>query len=529
MAREVITRPRRTALVVIAIAALVAVAAVVILRRSAMPGAVRTAAEARLAAALGQPVTIGEIGLVLVPRVAFTGSSVRVGAAGGDAPGVSLDRVRIVPRLRSLLGSTIAIEEVRLEGLTVSLLRDGQGRWHAPAAFPAPTGGEPVSVAIDRVSVWGGRIRIFDGADGRARQTSSIDAINAEMRVERGGLRLAPLGGRVGGARIDGEAIASPGAITLTFNAPAVADADLQALFGLLGAARPATVRLDRPGATSVTVRIDRTTSRLTGKGTLRIPALVVEPLRLQDVEAPFTIAGSQLTFEPITFTVNAGAHRGRVLLSLDSEPARWSADSRVERLDVGGLLDTLAGRDARIDGTGQLDVVLRGRVEADFVRGMEGGAHLWIADGVIREFPLLASVNRALRLAEAESNDTRFERLRATLDVGSGSAATNDLVIDAEHLRFELAGRMDFGGALALRGRAIVSAERAAAAVASVHELARIRNASGEIAVPLTIGGTFDAPRFGVDVERALREGARDELLRRLRGLIRRSPENRQ
>jgi uncharacterized protein involved in outer membrane biogenesis len=253
------------------------------------------------------------------------------------------------------------------------------------------------------------------------------------------------------------------------------------------------------------------------------VPLFTVEPLRMQRVEAPFTIDGSRMTFTPTTFALNGGTHRGRVTLALDADPARWSADSQLEGIDIGALLDALAGRDAGIDGRGGIAGKLQGRVEQNFVAGIDGRVRLEVVDGVLHGFPLLATINRALRLAEATGNDTRFERLSATLAMAQAVAATDDLVIDAGDLRVEAAGRIGFDGALNLRGLAMISAERVSAAVASVRELARAKNSRGEIELPLTISGTLDAPRFDVDLEAAIRHGVRDELLRRLRGLIRR------
>ena len=106
-------------------------------------------------------------------------------------------------------------------------------------------------------------------------------------------------------------------------------------------------VRLNEAAAASVAVTIDRARSRLTGRGTIRVPVLTVEPLRMQRVEAPFTIDGSRMTFTPTTFVLNGGTHRGRVTLALDADPARWSSDSQLEGVDIGALLDALAGRDA--------------------------------------------------------------------------------------------------------------------------------------------------------------------------------------
>jgi AsmA protein len=335
-------------------------------------------------------------------------------------------------------------------------------------------------------------------------------------------VRLAPLEGQVGGAVIKGEAAADAKSIRLTFEAPSVADADLPALLGLLGAARPAVLRLDQPASASVSVTIDRTAARLTGRGAIAMPSLTLEPLRLERLEAPFTIDGARLTFTPTTFVLNEGGHQGRLSLALDRDPPRWASDSRINGIDVGALLDALAGRDAKLDGRGRLDIAVSGRIEANFVSGLDGRAQAALAEGVIHDFPLVATVNRTLGLAESEGRDTRFERLAATMAIARGVATTEDLRIDAGHLRFEAAGRIGFDGSLELRGRAIVARERVAEAVASVHELARLKNSHGEIALPLTIAGTIDAPRFGVDIAAAVKEGVRDELMRRLRGFIR-------
>ena len=507
------------------LAACLALGVFLYVRQSSLAGLVRASAEARLSAALGQPVTIGEVGFTFAPRPAFTGSSVRIGSADVQAPpSLQIGRIRVVPRLRSFFSDTIRIEEVRLDGFTLSVLRDSTG-WHAPAAFPAPSKDAGAAVAIERVRVAGGRLIVVDATAGGLRQTSSIDDIRADMLIDDAGLRLIGLAGRVGASPIDGEVTADADAIRLSFDAPSISDADLPALLGLLGAARPAVLRLDEAAAATVTVTIDRDRSRLTGRGTIRVPALTVEPLRIQRVEAPFTIDGSRIAFTPTTFVLNGGTHRGRLTLALDAEPARWSADSQLEGVDVGALLDALAGRDAGIDGRGRIEGRLQGRLEQNFVSTIDGRARLEVADGVLHDFPLLAAINRVLRLAEAAGSDTRFERLSATLALAQASAATDDLVIDARDLRVEAAGRIGFDGALNLRGQVMVSADRVSAAVASVRELARAKNSRGEIELPLIISGSLDAPRFDIDVETAIRRGLRDELQRRLRGLIRRPP----
>lgn len=499
----------------------VALAVLLAIRGSLIADFVREIAESRLSTTLGQPVAIGQLGFSLTPRPAFTGSDIRVGDAAQQAPAVSLDRVEVFPVLRSFLQGPIHVTEVSLDGFTVSILRGAGGRWRAPAVFPAPTRGAGGGIGIDRVRIAGGRLLIFDvGANGALRERSRIDDMRTDLLMRPGGLRLAPLTGRVGGAAISGKAETDPQSVRLEFSAPAIRDADLPALFGLLAASRPAVLRVDEPAAASVSVRIDRATSRLRGSGTLRAPALTVEPLRLQQLNAPFVVEGTQLTFAQTTFTINGGSHEGRFTLMLGDAPA-WEMDGRVHDLDVGALLDTITGRDAKLDGRGRIDAKLKGRFEPGFLTRMDGGARMVVSNGVLHDFPLLATINRALRLSEGDGQDTRFEELSASLAITRGTATTDDLVIQAGHLRTALSGEIRFDRSLNLRGRAIISAERVAAGVAGVHELARLRNASGEVVVPVTITGSLDAPKFDIDVGSVIREGLVDELRRRVRQLI--------
>ncbi len=498
--------------IAVVLGGLAALALVLAIRGSLVADFVREIAESRLSTAVGQPVAIGRLGFSLMPRPAFRGTDIRVGDAAQQAPAVSLDRVEVFPVLRSFVQGPIRVTEVSLDGFTVSILRDANGRWRVPAVFPAPTRGAGGGIGIDRVRVAGGRLVIFDvGANGALRERSRIDGMRTELLVGPQGLRLAPLTGRVGGAEISGEAETDPQSVRLDFSASAIRDADLPALFGLLAASRPAVLRVDEPAAASVSVRIDRATSGLRGSGTLRAPALTIEPLRLQQLDAPFVLETTQLTFAPTTFTINGGSHQGRFTLTLGDAPA-WAMDGRVHDLDVGALLDTVAGRDAKLDGRGRIDAELKGWFEPGFLTRMGGGARLVVSNGVLHDFPLLATVNRALRLSEGDGQDTRFEELSASLAIARGTATTGDLVIQAGHLRTVLSGEIGFDRSVNLRGRAIVSAERVAAAVDSVHELARLRKASGEIVLPITITGSLDAPKFDIDVGRVILEGEVDE-----------------
>ncbi|MEX2271489.1 MAG: AsmA-like C-terminal region-containing protein [Vicinamibacterales bacterium] len=511
----------RRALIAFAVAVAAVVVVAALLLQSLGRGGLREGVESRLSAALGQPVSIGRLGMTLFPP-GLTGSGVRIGDAEAEAPALDIARVRIVPRFRSLFGSDVVIERLVLDGFVVSVLRDRSGAWHVPAVVPAPAaaGAGP---AIARVRIIDGRMRVFDrAADGALREAASIDAIDADVRVEEDGLRLAPITGRIGGAAIAGEAGSDARSVRLDFSAGAIDDDDLPAFLRLVGGERPEFLKLASPASVRVAIRVDRATSRLTGDGVLQAPRVHLEPLELERFEAPFTIEGSRLLFAPTAFGLSDGMHEGRVSVRLDAEPPRWSADSRVRGLDAGAFLDALSGGDQRLDGTALVTAALGGRLGESLTQSVAGRLRIEVDNGVIRGFPLLSSINRALGLAEQDGNDTRFERLTATFATSSGRGATEDLVLEAGNVRLEAEGWIAADRSLSLRGLAVLSRERTDRVVASIRELARLRR-DGRLELPLTISGSLDAPSFGIDVQGAIRRGLTDELRRRLRGIIRR------
>ena len=518
-------RRRWIALLVIVLIAVVAV----VLLRSALPvDVLRHAAQSRLSTLLGQPVTIGSVRVSLLPVPSVIGSDVAIGQQQ-DAPELALERVRIVPRIRSLVGSSYVIREVALEGLAVRIVREPSGRWRFPSVVPAPGATGDGGLVVERVRLTDGVIRVFEltATDG-LRATSSITDIEGEAVADEGELRIVPIRGRIGTAEITGEATVNSDAARLDFQMPEIKGGDLDDVLGLAASAPPEFVQLHRPASGSFSMRIDRNSSRLSGKGHLLAPEVGFYSLRLHQLETAINTDGTRIIFDPASFTMYGGTHRGTMREEQSRVPARWALDSAVNGVDVSDFLAALTGADQRIDGTASANAALRAGVGQPMPQSLQGQLKVAIANGVVREFPLLSAINRALRLAEGEGRDTRFERLSGTFALPGGGAAgmtTNDLVLHARDVRVEAAGRIGFDRSLDLAGIAILSPERSASAVRSVHELSGLRNVRGELELPLRITGSFDDPSFAIDLQAVIGRSIKEELRRRIRGLFRRDP----
>ena len=507
---------------------LLAIAGVFLVVRSSLnPDAIRRDAEARLSTLLGQPVSIGSMSVSMFPTPAVLGSNIAVGVER-DRPELSLDRIRIVPRLRSLFGGPYVVREVVLDGLTVGIVRELRGGWKFPSVMPAPGGDAGRGLVVESVRLRGGRVRVFESSGGAAiRETSRIEDIEAEAVAAAEGLELQAVRGRIGGSSIAGTASVNQQEARVSLTMPEIKGDDLPAVLGLAAAEPPDFARLPKPASASFDVRFDRAKSRLSGSGSLRAPEVSFYSLTLNGFEAPIKTDGVRLRFAPATFTMYGGAHRGDLVVDLSAARARWALDSHVTGLNVGRFLSALAGGDQRIDGTAAASASLNAFVEDELPQGLAGRMQVTVVDGVIRQFPLLAAINRAVRLAEGEGRDTRFERLSATLLFAprGGAATTNDLWLQAREVQVKAAGRIGFDRSLDLTGVAILSPDRSAPVVRSIRELAALRNDRGELELPLRISGTLDDPSFAIDLKAALGRSIKHELQRRIRDLFRREP----
>ena len=500
---------------------LILVAGFILVRVALNPEAIRSAAEARLSAMLGQPVRIGRVSASMFPTPAVLGGDISIGPDPERAE-LTLEGIRIVPHLRSLISGPYTIREVALVGLSLRIVREADGQWRFPSVVPAPGGDSDGGVVVERVRLTGGRIRVYEESRDGLRETSRIGDVAAEAVAEGSALRISPLTGSIGGSAVSAQVTVNPSEVQATFTLPEIRGEDLPVVLGLAATEPPPFVTLTEPAAVDMSVVFDRKSGRLKGTGKLRAPRVRFYSLQLSRLEAPIVTDGVKLTFNPATFALYGGTQRGSLVVDLSGAVARWTLDSQVSTLDVGDFLGDLTGHSQQVDGTGTGSARVGGRVGDAMPAALAGQSRVTISDGVIRGFPLLAAINRALRLAEGDSKDTRFESLSATFRF-AGAAETDDLVLVAREMRVEAAGRIGYDGALAMRGVAALSPERTERAIRSVRELTGLRNDRGELEVPLAIGGSIDAPSFGVDLKAAVGKSIKEELRRRIRSLFRR------
>jgi uncharacterized protein involved in outer membrane biogenesis len=533
---------RRGCLLPIAIAAVLLLGAGFAAYRALDTEALRVLAERQATALLGEPVTIGRMRVHVFPVPAVVGTDVRTGSGGAVAgPSVSVRAIRILPQWRTLLSKPLVIDAVEIEGLAVVVRRDREGRWILPGPAPEPrstggvtagggaVGGVPglpggpasEALAVHRVGVRDGRIAVLDEVlrtrDGTA-EVAVISGIEAELAQRPDGAGALSMRAALGGSPLTGNIDMGPQALSGSLRSTSLRSEDLPALFALLGATAPASLAIAGAAPLELTVRVARDTGAMTASGQLKAARVRFDTLAITDVAAPFRATTSEVIVAPLTFAAYGGTQRGTLRVRHDQAPAAWTLDTRADGLDIDAFLSANTTAADRLLGSARIVARLRGTTEAPVERHTSGTMDVALSNGVIRNFALLAALNRALRVTAGNDSDTRFERLSATVDLGGGVMRTRNASLHAGELTALAAGALGLDGTIDMTGTAAFSREASARMIASIREISAASNAQGEVEVPFRITGSVDRPAFAIDAEALLGRAIRKEINRNIR-----------
>jgi uncharacterized protein involved in outer membrane biogenesis len=531
---------RRGCLLALAGAAVVAVVGLFVVYRVLDTDALRRVAEARLTAVFGEPVTIGRMRGSVFPVPAVTGGNIRIGERmEGAAPSVGVRRIRILPQWRTLLSKPVVIDAVEIEGLAVTLRRERNGRWVLPgAARPAPSAGGgagggaagipglPGGPATEAVSVRGirlrnGRLAVVDAARGDgdgSTEVAAITDIDAELDEGPRGTGVASMSARLGSSPLTGSMEIGAQGLEAELRAPSIANADLPAVFGLLGSRMPAGLSIGGAAPLDLRLRIARDSGALTASGRLQAATVNFGTLAVANFAAPFRVADDVLVVDPLAFSAYGGTGGATLRVRYGSQPAAWTLDTRVQEVDINALLSAATTARDRLLGTGRITGRLQGTAQAPFDRHISGTLDVTVIDGVIRNFPLLAGLNRALRITGGDASDTRFRRLSATVEIARSVMRTSNTVLEAGEMTATAAGTITFDRAIRMTGTAVFSREASARMIAAVKEISGAKNERGEVEVPFGITGTTDRPGFSVNMGAILDRALKKELQRNLK-----------
>lgn len=457
---------------------------------------IRRALERQASAWLGQPVHIASARAQIFPRVAIQLTDVRVGAPER----LTLADVEVSTGLAGLLARRVEDTEVIVSDSRVEL----------PLPFVIPTAGrQGVEDAEDGFAVTS--IRAISLRNLHVASRGREIALTAEAALSGHRLDITRFHAESGATAVDasGTVELSP-AIDAQIEASANR-LDLDDLMALIEAFAPPR-------------RTAETGTRVPGRLQARLSAAqaTVAGVQLTRLAATVMAHDDRVTLSPASCALFGGRFEGALDVGL-GDRLSLALTSRIDDLDAaqlaafGGVRDAISGR---LSGNGRFEG--RAATIAAILAGASGTGTVTISNGTIRGLDLVRTVvlffGRPAPEAPASAGE-RFTRIAAPFRLARQVLTTDALALESPDVDVAASGTLAIPSK-ALNGHATLILSEALSAQAG-RDLVRYTREGSRVVLPATIGGTLDRPRVMIDAAAAVRRGLRNEMERRLKGLL--------
>lgn len=464
--------------------------------------------------ALNRKVELQNVSLTIWLRIGarVTGFMVLDDPAFGSGPFTSLTSADIGVKLMPLLSGKVEVEDITLRDPVITIIKNKNGVLNVatvgrtgvpvpktPSRAPIPSAEGPLKIlallAVDRVSVAGGKLSY--------RNLTSVNPseyILQDMEMLLQSVRL----GQMPSLRL--RALVQP------FNLPVTLD-------GTFGPLRD-TVDLD---AINFQLRLGETEFTITGKlvgqnaianissptiSTANLPVAlpVNKPVDIKNLRVVTEVEGQEIRLNSLSFQLFEGQVEGQGILVVGSEASPFKGAVRVQGVQIGPALDAVATTHLSLEGTAEADLALEGRGFSmpNLTENLEGSGHLAVKEGKIKGVNFLQqalSILKVAGIALGDPNATMFSTIETDLHLDRGLIGVRRFLMDSRDFRATGGGTIGFDQKLNLTVNLNLSQDLSQE-IAAASPVAKLAMKEGRLSLPLTIGGTVQAPTYGLDMK---------------------------
>jgi uncharacterized protein involved in outer membrane biogenesis len=461
----------------------------------------RRAIEQQATAWLGQPVTVGRASARIFPRTSIRLGDVRV----GQPVRVTLADVNVSTDFRELLS-----RRVQDAAITIA-----NSRIEMPLPFTVPAGDSDTTAPASN-NASGSAIEIVSiqtiGLDNIVLVSRGKEVtVSAESALAGNRLTLHRFSARSGGTTLDadGEIDLAPSVearVTVVANKLDVDE--LLALADAFTPPQPAT-RTERPSAPmKIVAGVSAETATAGG-------------VEVRQFATNLEVNGDRVALSPLTFQLFGGRYQGAVSAQL-GKALSLTIKSRLQDLNVaqlaafGGSPDTISGT---LNGTGTFNGT--GADIAAVLQSARGMGTATISDGTIRRLNLVRTVVLFFgrpATDTAEGTD-QFERMDASFSLANQIFRADAFSMQSRDVNVAGSGTLSVD-TKGLDGTLDLSLSEELSKQAGT-DLVRFTREGNRVVLPGKIGGTIDTPRITIDAAAAAKRGLRNEVERRLKGIL--------
>jgi uncharacterized protein involved in outer membrane biogenesis len=454
---------------------------------------VRLALERQASAWLGQPVRIRAASTQFFPRLGIQLTDVTV----GEPVSLSLASIDLSTNFRALIGRRVEDAEV-----TVS-----DSRIQMPLPRARPAGETAASNGADPIRLVS--VRSIALSSVRLVSRGQEIVVNAESALEGTRLTVRRFDAQSGKTNLQAEGtvdLAPRVDATLRIKADTL---DVDELLALADAFTPEEEAGPEAGPDfriSARVSAERATA---GGVDVRQFATVMEA------------DGDRITLSPLTFQLFGGRYQGSLAARL-GDAIQATLESRIIDIDLGQLA-AFGGVEGAVTGTlsGAGTFSGRGADFAEVLRTARGDGTASAHEGTIQRLNLIRTVVLFFGrpAPDTAAATDAFDRIDARFSLAGGTFNANAFALRSADADIVGSGTLDVSSK-ELAGQLDLSLSEALSAQAGT-DFRRYTREGNRIVLPARMGGTLGQPRLRIDAAAAVQRGLRNEVQRRLGGLL--------
>lgn len=416
---------------------------------------------------------------------------------------------------------TIALE-IRSEDIDLS-------GWETmvPAVAPHKLSGKArLNARIQGELIPGGKLpvsgmaTIIGGSATVPQVVNPVTAVQSEIAFTENRAEIRDASLRIGGSRIDGRAtIASFQPMTLEYE---VKSASLS-----LADIRPPQSTVKKPEHLDGLVArgrltVDQASKEASGGGTVASAAGSVANVDYKTLEAAYTVDGKTIRIDSLSASALDGEIRGGGVITASGTGSVFDITLKADKVDLTELLVALPGSVHKsLRGTANLDLKIAGSGKEwpDVQQSLKGTGLAELTDGEILDVNfaseifdeigqyvgganLLPAALKSKYPAVFEDKNTSFENLKSDFVIDSGRLLARNLQLTHNDYGIQAKGSLGFDRSLDVGATFVVSKKLAEDLARNYPAASYLKNARGEIELPLVLSGTIPKVAVKPDVE---------------------------
>lgn len=463
---------------------------------------------------LNRKVTLEDIRLTIWPRLGarVAGFTVVEDPAFGAGPFASLDSVDVGVKLMPLLSGKVEVEEISLREPLITVIKNKNGVLNAstlgrkgvaipekPSRAPVPSPEGPLKIlallAVDRVSIVGGKVTYRDVSQAQPIEYALHDMELLLQSVHLGESPTLHVATLV-------QPLNMPVSLDGSFG-PLKETTDLEVINLQLALGKTALAITGKTAGSQAALTV---TSPAISTANLPMPLPLKKPVEARNFKLAVETKGQTLALRDLSLELFGGTIAAQGSLVSGSVAPPFNGKLSLQGLQLGPAIDAVAETPVSVSGTAGADISLKGQGFAmpDLTSTLEGGGHVAVKDGKIDGMNLLQEALSILKVAGIEVGEARataFSTIETDLAIHKGVVTLSNMLMDSHDFQASGGGTLGFDRALNMTLNLRLS-EALSQQISGSSPVARLAIKEGRLALPLLIGGTLEAPTYGLDMK---------------------------